>query len=682
MRAGNDAGVVQSTIEYDYALRRSQRPAECQAALATLEPKALRQSWVWTSLQARLEKATCFGIAGDQAGNKRLAREVMDLTGRPAHAGLHLRALTYLEAAEVMSSEPAAAWQHATEGLREFWSGHEAAVWGYQLYYHLTLAATAAGRNYLALHLQRETLAEIQRAGRPSAEAFTWFDYGRAALRAGATSEAATAFSTASRLFAALPRDRALATVLADCDVYLAQIDVLNQHPNEALARLAPVASQIEHGNSFPMELWYRRAVAQADQQLGHRAKYEDDLQEVIETSERALATLTTLREQTEWARENGDTYRDLAAVFALGRQDPERGLDTWEWFRAAPFRCLASPIGSSLASLAESGVTQALIYVALEDRLLIWYVRGGSIALRTVAVSRRRLEALSRGLYTLCSDPDAPETEWKRFADELAGYLIRPVEHDVAWDRPLWIQPDDALAATPFPVLPRRGEPLGVSSDIAVFPGAEYLKRGKRPRAFESDEPMLSVGVASPMGSQLPPLPGAAEEANEVAREFPATKVLLDRQATLGNIERDLPRAVVVHFAGHLRQSADKASLLLAGSGDGAELDAEEMTALDLERCRLVVISACSAEAPEFFEESRPFGFSLAFLRAGVSGVLATRWNLDSRTALAFMKVFYQRLASGDSARQATWTAAARIRESSGTSHPYYWAAYQFFGR
>jgi CHAT domain-containing protein len=362
--------------------------------------------------------------------------------------------------------------------------------------------------------------------------------------------------------------------------------------------------------------------------------------------------------------------------------------LDAWEWFRAATFRSATANARypSALPAFSRLGITQALVYMALEDRLFIWRIRGASISLHTVSVPRRKLAGLARRLYSLCSDPDSPLAELRAAAQDLSGFLFAPVESELAANEPLWVDLDEALAAVPFPVLTAgNGEVLGAEWDILVFPGVEYLERAGEPRPVNANDSLLAVGISALPGSAslgLAPLPNAVLEARQTAERFRGAQARIDREAKLEDIQRDLPRASVFHFAGHAERGSDRAALLVAGVDGIARLDAESVAALDLRKCRLAVISACSAEAPDFFEESRPFGLATALLRAGVSSVLATRWNLDSVTGFRFTEAFYNRLLAGDTVAQASHAASATIREAQRTAHPYYWAAYQLFGR
>ena len=685
---GCEAGAARSAIEYDYAIRRSQHPSECLAAIASLQPLIDHHSWFRLLLEEKMESVSCLALAGHDLNARNYVREVVRLSVRPQHMGLHLRALSYLEGLEGLAGDYSAAWSHGIEGLRQFWSGRDLAVWAYQLYYHLALDAEARGQDQLALQLNRETLAEIRLASRPTMEAFSTFDYARAASRAGSIREARTAFDLAGRLFTALPPSRALNTLLDDTAVYRAEIDLLQGHPEAALARLNEVTPRMQRDNSFSMELRHRRDLARADKLLGKADRYREDLRLLIGVSRRGLASGDSFQDRIRWTRETGDAYRDYISSLVTDPRNTSLALDIWESSRAALYGSKApSSIGLSESetprTFSAHGVSQALVYVAAEDRLLIWVIKDEVTRLLIVPVPQQRIQSLSRRLYLLCSQPASSASEWRFAARELAGFLIAPVEAQLSSGQPVWVELDEPIGQIPFAVLPlRSGVPLGTVYSVSLLPGADFLKTKDVARAISTESPALSVGIADvPENSRgLAPLAAAIEELEEISRLFPHTRVLYNRQATARDVERELPRSVVFDFVGHSRNTAEKAALLLDGP-DGEELAAELVATMDLKRCRLAILSTCSAEAPEFFDESRPFGVALAFLRAGASTVLAPRWDLDSSTASLFTRRFLQYLAAGEIPARAAQQAALEIYRNTATAHPYYWAAYQLFG-
>jgi CHAT domain-containing protein len=64
-----------------------------------------------------------------------------------------------------------------------------------------------------------------------------------------------------------------------------------------------------------------------------------------------------------------------------------------------------------------------------------------------------------------------------------------------------------------------------------------------------------------------------------------------------------------------------------------------------------------------------------------GVPDVVATRWQIDSASAVPMMDAFYGGLAKGLSVPQALTAARQLLVRDDRYRHPYYWAAYYASG-
>lgn len=64
-----------------------------------------------------------------------------------------------------------------------------------------------------------------------------------------------------------------------------------------------------------------------------------------------------------------------------------------------------------------------------------------------------------------------------------------------------------------------------------------------------------------------------------------------------------------------------------------------------------------------------------------GVPQVVATRWQIDSASAVPMMDAFYHGLAGGLSVPQALTAARQSLIRDARYKHPYYWAAYYASG-
>src|SRR5262249_5183017 len=127
----------------------------------------------------------------------------------------------------------------------------------------------------------------------------------------------------------------------------------------------------------------------------------------------------------------------------------------------------------------------------------------------------------------------------------------------------------------------------------------ASVVKATDRPAenlALASLQRALVVAVAAPtvQDASLEPPPGTMEEAGRVAGHFNQPTVLLGRKATVSQVEKELARNNVFHFAGHATLNRNGAAMLMA---DGS-LGTDHTDAFDvgrLSKLKLAVFSACA---------------------------------------------------------------------------------------
>lgn len=347
-------------------------------------------------------------------------------------------------------------------------------------------------------------------------------------------------------------------------------------------------------------------------------------------------------------------------------------------------------------------------LFVA-EGRLYLWRLDGREAALFDLGPSAPRT-ALVRRVHRDLSAGRAPAT-----ADlsALARTLLAPLG---ALDgvEALRIAPDGELRYLPFELLPLpggSGEPLISRVTVSYLPStAAALALAARPaasgrRAFlgfgapELPAPARPGGAAaSPLAIlasrfALGPLPGAARELAEVepllaGRPGDATSSFLGKRATEAAFRAESARgARVLHFATHAildeRTGRGGAILLTPAGDDDGLLDPAEIAARPV-RSDLAVLSACST-ALGGASPGRGAGalstLSGAFLAAGVSGVVASLWDVGDQATAAFMGQFYAQLARGLPPAEALARTKRRLLATPGWNRPEVWSAFVLIG-
>lgn len=202
--------------------------------------------------------------------------------------------------------------------------------------------------------------------------------------------------------------------------------------------------------------------------------------------------------------------------------------------------------------------------------------------------------------------------------------------------------------------------------------------------------------------------LPYTGKEMDEIAALFPEASMQSERR--LGATEQRLRDMIEKHpdilhlathgfyitagdkverhpyFRKHGTGSMQRSGFALAGAeltwkgrseapddNDGI-VTADEVSAFDLKKTGLVVLSACETALGDTSFEG-VFGLQRGFKQAGVQSLLVSLWSVSDRSTAMFMTEFYQRLLDGNN-RQESWRyAVEKVREN--YPQPYYWAPF-----
>jgi CHAT domain-containing protein len=379
--------------------------------------------------------------------------------------------------------------------------------------------------------------------------------------------------------------------------------------------------------------------------------------------------------------------YRGMTRLL-LDRGDTLGALRAWEWFRGAeaPERGAPSDLERWRPQLRRETF---LTFAELPGGMVEWVYDDQKITSHRLAVQSGELETLAARFLRACADRESDRAGLERDGRRLYDLLIRPVADRLGASRTLVIEPDGAVAGIPLQALvDPEGHYLGEKFAITVAASlADYQQRVAASPVQATSRALVVAdpGLGSQMARAFPPLPGTVREGRSVAERFHASVLLSGKEATLARVEQHRAAAELFHFAGHGFSNAGNGGLLLSPDegvhGDAGILDGRTMARQDWRRCRLAVLSACSAGTGETAGGVNPESLVRGLLWAGVARVVASRWNMDSEAGVRFMDQFYESLFSGDDTAAALQHAAQRLRQDGATSHPYFWAGFQSFG-
>ncbi|HET7460796.1 MAG TPA: CHAT domain-containing protein [Longimicrobium sp.] len=670
-----------SSARYDAAdtlLRRVAGDAERgQPALAG------RATWALGTSRVRR------GLYDEAGAWYRAARPYLQGAGEREYLGT----LHYLLSESLgLAGQHAAARTEAYQGLRALFAFPSST------YYASQLSAAAAEARSLRLHraalaLMRERVAVVRASGPPDLLAQTLRAQARARMALGDTAGARADLRDALRQVAKLKGGAGRLRTTADVMVAQAEM-VAGRDPRAALATLTQAISayrRLQLGVYVPATLSQAAAAAR-------RAGERDSARALVDEAVRQLETLQDSARTAETrasSLEASEVVFDQAMTLAMEERRFGHAFAYLERARAAAWpRGAASAGAARRARPADPGTVAAgiapgtllLEYAVLPDRVVIWAISPRGARTFAAAVPRDSVAWLAERFaadgYRAGGAPGAA----------LFGLLLRPVAAELAGVRQLAIVPDRELNQVPFAALrdPRAPGLMVEAYALRTLPSAAFFLAARaRKRAAPHPGPALVIGdPATDPALRLDPLPGAAAEAQAVARLRHPSILLVGPQATRGALLRDLSRASVLHFAGHAVFNAEQPELsylALAPGGPGGPgiLRAWEIGHLAATNLETVVLSACSTLSPRPSHAGAPAGLAYSFLRAGAPATVSTLWDVRDQTTTPVLVEFHRRVAAGTPAAEALRQAqVAALRSSrSAVRAPEAWAALIYTG-
>ena len=564
---------------------------------------------------------------------------------------------------------------------------------------HLTTLAAYAradGLSHAALGIMDEVLGVARTLDRPQAIALA--RVARAndliALRQlnAARAEFDEALRWVDRIDAGPGHDRMLAEVL----LVRGEIERA-EDPQAALPMLAHVAS-IYRGlkiDGHLAEALYQEAVAA--QGAGDGVAARARLQEAIDAIERQSASFAS-PETRAMLYETVERVFDatIRIELANGRSDSafaylERGrVAAW-----APDARLGSGPGRTPANLTRmrrllSADAVLVEYALLPDTLAMWTVSSRGSRAYAVSVRRDSVAQLVDRFAREMGNPDVSTTSAQA---RLFDLLVAPLASELAGGREIVVVPDRELARVPFAALWNRATGRYVLQDYRVrtLPSAAFLVAASRHASPNSRSSALVIGnpkLDAAAAAELPPLPGASREAEQVARLYGRPQLLTGAEASRDRVLELLPKFGVFHFAGHAVANGDQPELSYLALGserpdEGGTVYAGEIAQLRLSNLQIVVLSACSTLNPRRSRMGAIAGLAYSFMRAGAPATVSTLWDVDDEVTTELLVSFHKRFSDGMPAAEALRLAQQEALRSQRPElrSPKAWGAFVYTG-
>jgi CHAT domain-containing protein/tetratricopeptide (TPR) repeat protein len=624
-----------------------------------------------------------------------VARDRLASAGAPpeSHGFVHvLLAETY-----DLLGEPDEAWRERVAGLAA------AAQGGDRRRLHSTLheAAGAAARidPGAALPFVRELIESDRAWGNQGALVEAYSLAGRTFAAVHRYQDALDAFASAREHASGVGRGAQSEQI--EMEVALAEGEALvDVDPHAAVSRLTAALDSARGRSFLGFDDRMLRARARAWQALGDVDAAEEDLLKALAVYEGVRQDLRDERLRLSYFEGAQDAFDAMIRLQAQVRRSPSSAFAFAERARARLLLDMVEdapgsvelPRPMSAAEIAGRLPPEVVLveYAVLPDRLLVWTFHQGVLEMTSLP---RGAGELGREVVALRSAlaRRADETGVRAAAATLFESLLGPVLAGLPEGAPLVVVPDRFLGQVPFPALfdRRRGSYVIETRPVAVAPSATlFVTARARMRTFEGDLTVLAVGdpafdrAAHPA---LPRLPGAAEEAAEVAALYPGSDLLRYGDATPEAVVAAAAVHRIVHLSGHAL--LDPATpwnhrlVVAPGSQDGS-LDARTIAGLHLPETELVVLSACRT-LPGGTERESFNGLAAAFFAAGPPVVVSSLWEVDDRATQALMVRFHRALRNGAAPAAALREAQLHLlrQEDPTLSSPAAWGGFEAFG-
>jgi CHAT domain-containing protein len=689
-RSRSPAAEFRARLEEVYAIRRTLNGPGCLARAEPLSRKLASTQYVWLQARLAVERAECENLAGAFAEANTSLNSSREISTRFGFSVLALRD-TGLAAGNLrLRGDCDGAWQQTVAGLSLYWqqafTPPDPLYQFYSVMYQCALqdGALYAGEAFLRHAItMRENSPEIKK--NRNVEGLLHLQLAHVLDARGVTQEARREYQKSSELLppGGLPKKFKLILELEPAEFQLRQ-----GNARQALATLGPLRRLlVENPDSF-FSLRYYEIQAMAQLQSGQLEEAAASYQKAISVADSALSKIDDGRERLQWLRATDESYRGLVRVL-LEQKKTQEALEAWELYRSKPlldarFTPQTAGIAAQKRTSTNAGNVQVfardmlprIIYAEFTDGIQIWVSRRGEIRSQWVKIDKQDIDNPTRQFIELCSTESSKLNDVQALGARLFGILLQPVISELPASGDLIVELDPSAYNLPMEALRSpEGKYFGESYSVVYSPGIWMERELRSPLPITGNESLTLVDASHTGKAGY--LPGFATQKEMIARLFPKTYIIDSSTTDWSIAQTRLSSSQLFHYMGHGRPD---------GSGTSLDYDAHRsLRAYDflpnqLTRTELVVLAACSGAAGREYGLADTSNLVRVFLRAGVTSIVASHWNVDAASTSRLIEDFYLHLAKKESVARAMYN--ARIDMLHANPHPYFWAGFGLSGR
>ncbi len=317
------------------------------------------------------------------------------------------------------------------------------------------------------------------------------------------------------------------------------------------------------------------------------------------------------------------------------------------------------------------------LEFHVLADKTILWIVKKDSMRSVIIEHGGKSIVKVIKTLRDAISNISTEDRDRKQLK---LLYNVFFKDAVIEKGEELVIVPHDMLHYLPFHSLITPEDRYLIEDHVISYLSSASLMKFVTEKRKKITEDVLAFGNPD-LENPAYNLEYAEKEAEEIAKIFPKSKILLKKEATESKAKDLSNRYKILHFASHAefnKQVPEDTSLKLAKDAkEDGNFSVEEIFGLNI-NASLVVLSACETEMGKISSGDEIIGLTRAFIYAGTPSIITTLWKVDDKATYLLMKDFYRNLRT---MRKADALRTAQLNMMRDYPQTFFWGAFVLTG-
>lgn len=281
------------------------------------------------------------------------------------------------------------------------------------------------------------------------------------------------------------------------------------------------------------------------------------------------------------------------------------------------------------------------------ELELLLLTHDGQTVRQKIAGVTRRDVIAAAEELHGQVTNVISSPSQYLPPAQRLYDWLITPIEDELQTQRiqSLAMVMDTGLRTLPVAALHSGEEFLIERYSVGVIPSFSLTDFNPQNFLYTQLETTQLLAMGASLFPSQQRLPAVPEELEIVTKAFRNSKIFLNEEFTLDNLQSQVARNQfgIVHLASHgVFEPGEPENSYIQLWDQPLQLDQIHTLGLQNNDIALMVLSACNTALGD---QQAEYGFAGLAVNAGVQTAVASLWPISDEGTLGLMTYFYERL-------------------------------------